>query len=284
MFNSLAAAAHGLLLSVSRSLTAQKVDFIVVGGWVPVIRGGAEALCHPGTRDVDILLIGTVESAQDAFRALLGNGYFASAKHEFQLLCPINVSGTNFIFNVDFLHPTDGLKNPDMFQDIIDLQVSDMADGSGRRWGKSIAFTDGSAVIRHSMWNAVDISGEDTQSDPATTSLPLLTYDGFVLSKLKSVRQIKRPRDAFDLFYISQASDAEATRSAITSVCDTDPGVASLVEDFRSWLEEKSALVDHNVRKYAELAPSVSPSEEIRWLVGGSDGPSRQAVTEIRRS
>src|SRR2546421_7948040 len=61
-----------------------KKDIVIVGGWGPYLRHPDK---HPGTKDVDILFP-TSYSKETITRVLedfLSNGFFISAKHDFQL-------------------------------------------------------------------------------------------------------------------------------------------------------------------------------------------------------
>ena len=94
----------------------------------------------------------------------------------------------------------------------------------------------------------------------------MLNEAGLVLSKLNSVKQVKRPRDAFDIFFTLSGQNGEETATTITSMSREVVEVADQLNGFRNWLAGKANVFDDNVRKYA---PSVSsnPSAFVRALL-----------------
>src|SRR5664279_239389 len=121
MFPNFEVATRALLLTTCEAIVTTSTDFVVVGGWVPFLRGGGEGLVHPGTRDVDVLFNSkNTINVGKAAEALLRRGFTPSAKHEFQLLHPIRVGTRDFIFNVDLMHPAQQQAQPDLFCDIFD--------------------------------------------------------------------------------------------------------------------------------------------------------------------
>jgi len=114
-------------------LNSKQINYVIAGGWVPVLRGGVHGLQHPGTRDVDVLFNDSLEHMNLAVTALIEAGFHPSAKHEFQVLLPINVQERTFVFNVDIMHPSEQQQAPGMFADIFDLGVNDAYDPTGKR-------------------------------------------------------------------------------------------------------------------------------------------------------
>ena len=80
-------AARALLQDVCQKLLEGRVEFAVVGGWVPFLLSSTTELKHPGTYDADIL-IHEASLSDGAYRAsverLLKEGYLRPAKNEFQ--------------------------------------------------------------------------------------------------------------------------------------------------------------------------------------------------------
>lgn len=147
MFAGLDEAAQGLLLSTCNALNNSGVQYVIAGGWVPILRGGVLDIQHPGTRDVDILFNDEIGSVRNAVQTLLEAGFLPSAKHEFQLLYTIKVGNMDFIYNVDLMHPGEQDEAPGMFSDIFDFGVSDPSDPSGKHWAKSIIFPAASIIF-----------------------------------------------------------------------------------------------------------------------------------------
>ena len=55
-YSSLGTAVRALLTETCALLNSGGVEYVVAGGWVPLLRGRSNAgLHHPGTRDVDVL-------------------------------------------------------------------------------------------------------------------------------------------------------------------------------------------------------------------------------------
>ena len=160
-FETLQDAAHALLMSTCGTLNEAGSRYEIAGGWIPVIRGGASDLTHPGTRDVDALFPDEPEYVLQAAQALLESGYVPSAKHEFQLLRTIVVGGQPFVFNVDLMHPGDQFATGrQMFHDVFEFNIPDSYDPTGKRWLKSILLGASSAIIfEQGLWGNIDVEG-----------------------------------------------------------------------------------------------------------------------------
>src|SRR5258708_8016849 len=107
-------AAQYFLGDTTRTLLKASVDFVVVGGWVPVLFH-AHRFGHPGTYDVDVLLSPASlddGSFDNAVEELLSQGYLRAVKNKFQAHRILNVAAEDLVFHVDFLnerYPTDEL-------------------------------------------------------------------------------------------------------------------------------------------------------------------------------
>ena len=104
------------LLSESVDLLgSSKSDIVIVGGWGPYLRHTDK---HPGTKDVDILFPTNYskERITDILDRFLENGFFISAKHDFQLCRAYQIGKRAYIYNVDLLHPTEGKINKVVFE------------------------------------------------------------------------------------------------------------------------------------------------------------------------
>jgi hypothetical protein len=252
MFSDFDIATRALLLTTCEAISDASTEFVIVGGWVPLLRGGGNGLAHPGTRDVDILFGNKdPEIVRPAAEALLKRGFTPSAKHEFQLLRSIEVGNQDFIFNVDLMHPAEQSERPELFCDIFDLGVIDLHDPTGKRWMKSIVFESAQVIFDKSLWSFENISGQDISGAPRTVSVPLMNEAALVLSKTKSVRQVKRPRDSFDIFYVMTGPKREEIVSTIISLTLEFEEINRQLQDFLEWLSKDKKTFNKNVHKYA---------------------------------
>jgi len=268
MFETLEAAADALLLTTCNSLRNNEVEFIIVGGWSPFLRKGAKNLHHPGTRDVDVLFKDEdLTGMRRAMKNMLSAGFKASAKHEFQMLISISVDTREFIFNVDFMHPSEQCKNPELLSDIFDLGVPDSSDPTGRRWIKSIVFQPAKLVFQHELFSTFEHCGLDVYGESLSEKIPLLSEAGLVLSKLNSVKLVKRPRDAFDIYYVLAGPNGSAAADTIKMLANEIDEVQEQVRAFLCWLDGKAHVFDNNVYRYAQTTdkqPSVFVNSLLR--------------------
>jgi hypothetical protein len=93
------------------------------------------------------------------------------------------------------------------------------------------------------------------ESQQKKVRVPLLGEAGLILSKTKSVRLVKRPRDAFDIYYVATGPNgAQAAKTIQTLTLEFDE-IAEQVKEFRSWLSspKNSGAFNRNVRKYSKI-------------------------------
>jgi hypothetical protein len=249
MFVSIDAAARGLLVTTCEALNAREITYVVAGGWVPLLRGGASGLCHPGTRDVDVLFRDK-DGVREATGALLNEGLVYSGKYEFQMMLPVAVSDQEFIFNVDLMYQDE--QQPELYADIFQLGVLDAYDPTGKRWVKSIAFPSAGIVFEQALWSNIRENGPDVSGSRRETLIPLLDEAALILSKMSSVRNDKRTRDAFDIYYVLFGPQQ-------TSICDTlrelrglYPDLNFQINNFAGWVLANSARFDRNVARHAQ--------------------------------
>jgi hypothetical protein len=256
MFETFEAAARALLLTTCQVLNESSVEYTIVGGWVPVLRGGRQDLFHPGTRDVDVLLSNRDPSVvKIAAEKLLDRGFTPSAKHEFQLLRQVRVGERDFLFNIDLMHPAEQTANPELFSDIFDLGAPDSNDPTGKRWLKSIIFQSAHVVFDRALWSHLEVDGLDLEGQRKAVRLPLLNEAGLILSKTKSVQQAKRPRDAFDIYYVSTGPGGAQAAATIQTLVGEIEEIADQVKTLQIWLSspENSKVFDRNVRRYSKI-------------------------------
>lgn len=257
-FSSIEEACHALLLTTTWVLQTANVEFVVVGGWSPVLLAdGHECLRHPGTQDVDVLLNDEGPIAiQRGVQALLDLGFLPSAKHPFQLLKRLNVVGGPLVFNVDLLSPREILKASDpvadMFTDILDLKIPERAGSLETRFARSIAFEASGTVLERNMFERTLVSGVDLDGTSASYGVPLLGLAGFVISKCQSVRSVKRPRDAFDLYYVLTGPRGPETGAELARLARSHPDVAKHLADLEHYVEENEEAFDRNVFRCSE--------------------------------
>ncbi len=180
IFGNLDEACRGLLLTTAAILNASKLRYVIAGGWVPILSEGAHpSLAHPGTRDVDVLLMDMPNTVRSAAEALLNAHFRPSAKHEFQLLRDAKVGAREFVFNVDLMHPNEA-GTPEMFSDIFDLGVDDAYDPKQSRFIKSIAFKSAAIVYEQNLFSTASVSGFDLDGSacPRPRGRRPLTQDG----------------------------------------------------------------------------------------------------------
>ena len=183
-------AAAGLLAEVATVLVERSVDFVIVGGWKPLLFN-SHPIRHPGTFDVDVLLNeATSRSTFDKAAAmLLASGYMRAPKNQFQLHRILTVHGEPLVYHVDFLH----------------RKYADDTDDHIRNWGKvqsiagpgtDIIFTEAERQLK--IFDARLPTGNDV-----AIPVSFCTDAGFLSAKGRSALVPKRTRDAFDIFLVN---------------------------------------------------------------------------------
>jgi hypothetical protein len=262
-------ASKELLVEVSALLTGAGAEFVVVGGWSPYLLNSTEHK-HPGTKDVDILFSdGAAEGGLEQFVSLLlKNGFMPSAKHDFQLLKPILVNGHELVFNVDLLHPSESLKNPELFTDHFDLHILD-GDLEKTKHVRSIVLPSSEILFREGFRQELEVVAPLTKK---STLVPLISSAGVILSKCESVHLVKRPRDSFDIYIALISAGAKRIASAISPYKELD-GVRHMLESLGSFVAKKSDTsvelfeFDLRVSKYVSEDINPLPSVEIARLL-----------------
>jgi len=252
-FPDLNSAAKGVLLSTVSVLASTRVFFVVAGGWAPVLYEPEHPfLTHPGTRDVDILLLDKVQRSAEAVEALIKAGFRPSAKHEFQLLRSARVASREFVFNVDLMHPLEGSDASDLFRDLFDLDVPDEPNLDASRFVKSIVLPSSSLIAEHSLHSGILVKGTDLDGRAATITAQVITPVGSILSKCASVAQPKRPRDAFDIFYMLTSNHAANYVAELKTLASEVPAFNEELAKLRAFLLQHPDRFENNVGKYAE--------------------------------
>ncbi len=263
-YRSISEAVQGFLVHTCGLLANKKINHIVVGGWVPFLRGKHHRLVHPGTRDVDILFDDNREAIRRAANLLLDAEYLASAKHEFQLLKTLRVSGRNFVFNVDLMNPSEARESPELFSDILDLGVRDDYDLSGTRHIKSIAFPSAHVVFENSFWSYVDTEGLLPDGQMCRIKIPLLDEIGLIISKSESVWKNNRTRDPFDIFFTLAGQKYEWIIQGLSRTAKSSEVVQGQLASLNKYLRDKPEEFNRRVMKYVgRYRPEVPPAKFV---------------------
>ena len=266
-FSGLDDACRGLLLSVAGVLNSTSLSYAVAGGWVPLLIAQIHpTLHHPGTRDVDVLMIDDLAAVQDAAAALLKASFRPSAKHEFQLLRDAQVGSREFVFNVDLMHPYEAGETPEMYRDIFDLGVNDAYDPRGSRFAKSIAFRSAEIVYEQKLFVRVPVSGVDLDGQECTHEVPILNAPAFLLSKCESVSIKKRTRDAFDIYYILSSNAGSQHAAELLALAAKFPQVDDQLEQLRRFLRESPDGFNANVSRHARRSIGEAAHDSLALL------------------
>lgn len=264
-YSSLGAAARALLVETCTALNGRSVEYVIAGGWVPVLRRRSDmGLNHPGTRDVDVLFNDNREAIRIAVELMLKNGFVLSAKHEFQLLRSLHVGSREFVFNVDLMHPAEASTRAEMFEDIMDLGIGSNYDEAAPKV-KSICFPSSAIIFEQNLWTRLRVAATDFNGKDSECDVPLMDEAALILSKAASVKQDKRPRDAFDIYFLLAGSDGRVISQKLKKLATAFPQVSQQLEHLRKFLNEQSEKFDKNVSVYlGSNSVSVKPSEHVR--------------------
>lgn len=212
-YNSLLAGARGLLGECCRILEDVDREYAIVGGWSPYLLNST-TFTHPGTHDVDLLFKdGQKEGAlEHVVEKFVSEGFVLSAKHNFQLLKVLNIAGTKFVYNVDLLHSSEDNRKENMFVDHLKLPVPLDENCSETYRAKSIMSPHSAAIFSenlHEVQEETFILPDNGKE--AKLKFSLINEAGLIITKASSVKQIKRPRDSFDIFVaIKQARNYQS--------------------------------------------------------------------------
>ena len=239
MYESLQAAATGLLVEACQIANDSELEYAVCGGWSPFLRNSTP-IQHPGTKDVDLLFSEACEigALKHVVALFCENGFLHSAKHDFQLLRTLTVNGHDFVFNVDLLHPTETKKSPELFVDQWELPVPVDDFGKARFMSKSIALPDSNFVF------SGYVERETVVSFGITVDVPLIDEVALLVTKSKSYLNVKRTRDLFDAFLaITQPKNGEQFQSKLTQLQSDDGDTFSTLAGFRTVFEKPEKFV-----------------------------------------
>lgn len=269
-FSDLTEGCRGLLATTSTVLNQTDLRYAIAGGWVPLLtEPNHPTLKHPGTRDVDVLIMDNEQAVRDAAKALLDAGFRPSAKHEFQLLRDARVGEFEFVFNVDLMHPQEEAKTPDTYNDIFDMGVGDAYDPRGSRFAKSIAFRSAAMVYEQNLFTSLQIKALDLDNVSVDVAVPLLSPAAAVMSKCESVKVVKRTRDAFDIYYLLTGNKGKTLARELRDFAKDYPQVKEQLAHLKGFLEENPDRFNENVAKHA-CRPAPDAAVESFALLFGS--------------
>lgn len=176
------------LLDESISLLSNSIeDVIIVGGWGPYLRHSDK---HPGTKDVDILFPVKYDKKGmlEIMNRFLDNGFFISAKNDFQLCRAYKLGNQTYIYNVDLLHATEGKLNKVDFVEIMDLDVT---DGIRVKPLLTINIMHGKEIYSENLFELIEFNKK---------KFKVLDAAGIIISKIESCHNKKRQRDIYDIY------------------------------------------------------------------------------------
>lgn len=197
--------ARALLVDVVNGVRETRQDFVIVGGWSPLLLNAGE-IPHPGTIDVDVLFAegATANALRSVVEHLLESGFHPSAKHHFQLLKAIDVRGQPFLYNVDLLHPSEAVSGKpskgDLFVEHIALDVPMNAIRVDKYRGVSIAAPHSGFIFEEGRIVVTPVDAASLDGTTAHADVPVMDELGLLVTKSLSVKMAKRPRDAFDIY------------------------------------------------------------------------------------
>ena len=266
-FEDLNHACRGLLVTTAEVLNQSGLRYVIAGGWVPILsEPNHPSLRHPGTRDVDVLMIDELDAVRSAAKELLSAGFRPSAKHEFQLLKNASVGEREFVFNIDLMHPYEADGTPEMFSDIFDLGVNDAYDPKGSRFMKSIAFKSAAIVYEEGLFSNVSVEDYDLGGEYRTVSVPILSPAAAILSKCESVKTPKRTRDAFDIYYILSGNAGAVHAMELKQLSSAFPQVASQMVHLKDFLERSPDKYDANVSMHSGFSVEGAAAKSLALL------------------
>jgi len=264
-------AVRGCLVETCQCLNSTELKYVVAGGWVPYLRSEGNALSHPGTNDVDILLGSDWGAVKAATLRLLERGYVPSAKHPFQILKELSVAGRSFVFNVDLMYPTDDTEavKTIKFKQILDLGVKNTAHQLESRFLASIPLPGMRIIFAQKLWAEFKIEGTLPSGENLSLEIPLMDESGLLISKCRSVDNVKRGRDAFDIFLLLSGRNVGDIVSKLTDLAKSSLEVKGEIRKLVEFLSkpDNSKTFDDRVRDYAALDEAVSPAKSVMALL-----------------
>jgi len=204
-----------LLRETCTILNDLQTEYIVVGGWTPFLLNNSK-FAHPGTKDVDVLFRdGYIKgNLKNVFSAFFAAGFSPSAKHPFQVLKPYKIGQQSFTFNVDILHPSESRIDPDLFVDHFDFGFRPLIGSDGNLHARSIVLPSAD-ILFHGFSDTIELSEHLNDGGPKLEA-NLMNLIGLIATKSESFLNVKRERDAYDLFIAYNQGDLDVVASLET--------------------------------------------------------------------
>ncbi len=258
-FENVNQASRWLLAEAGGIAKETRLDFAICGGWSTVLRNDKKSK-HPGTRDVDLLFSkgATPGALRDAVKKFLDRDFIVSAKHDFQVLRVLSVLDQNlvphdFVFNVDFLHPSETLKDPTLFSKHLELSVP--IDDLGRQKVilKSICLPSAAILFDAGLIEKEQVKAMTPDGRSRSLVLPVINEVGLLITKAKSCISPKRPRDIFDIYLaIAQPKDKVSMRNQLMNLRNEHADIFKSIHQISEAL--KDGVIQKESRHYFEDA------------------------------
>ena len=215
-------------------------DIIIVGGWGPYLR---HPDIHPGTKDVDMLFPDSYSKfdMSEVLERFLAQGFFISAKHDFQLCRDYQIGKQKYIYNVDLLHPTDGKMNKVDFIEMMNLDVT--VDGIQVKKILSINIQFGKEIYSDNLFEKIDFEGR---------SFNVLDGAGIILSKINSCQGKKRPRDIYDI-YLSLLE--QNVKAKVTTLAEKSPFINAELQKYIEQINIKWPIYEESLSQFGIVGP-----------------------------
>jgi len=254
-FNSEQDAARAVLGETVKIMQQEKIDYVILGGWIPLLFHSAH-LPHPGSFDVDLLLNPKTTKKMfdanvvDKFKNL---GYMLPAKNKFQLSRPLIVNGEPILFHVDLLHT-----NYAPYQDEDDFLVN---------WGQiqSISGPGTDLIFSESERFTAHLDFLLPNGIQESLSVNFANEVGFISAKGRALTSPKRKRDSYDIYMvITQSRDPKYLIEHSYSLYHSSGVFKKSVDTIKKYFFEGDKQGVKNVRKYMLLfKESIKIPEEV---------------------
>lgn len=237
------------LLDESISLLDNTIqDVIIVGGWGPYLRHQDR---HPGTKDVDILFPVKYDKKGmlEIMNRFLENGFFISAKNDFQLCRAYKLGSQTYIYNVDLLHATEGKLNKVDFVEIMDLDVT---DGIRVKPLMTINIMHGQEIYSENLFETIEFNKK---------KFKVLDAAGIIISKIESCRNKKRQRDIYDIYLSLLEPNA---MEKVTQLIGSNMATKEEFEKYAQRLKNDWATYEGHLKMFGV----VDPNAQNKLLMG----------------
>jgi hypothetical protein len=130
-----------------------------------------------------------------------------------------------------------------------------------RHMVKSILFPSSRIVFEEKLWTPLMVEGTGSDGQAVRLDVPLMGEAAGILSKCVSVRQAKRHRDAFDIYYILSGVTGTAAAAQLLQLGAIFPQVATQLGQLAAYLETDAEAFNANVARFTgQYRPPLAPS------------------------